>query len=402
MLHAPTRELDQVRLTVSKTGVPDPAGPSQGRPERSEPRCAQLAKFRNSWHRIKGSSRPAFPTPHAMFAIVPPPQYANQIRSDDPDEVSSWAARRDGDHSRVVHGSGPYGFQAAFLEGQGVWLGWARTNLRQTIRGCARQPMVQIPIDGAQQYAFGRRSISVEPGAAVFSGPGTEMSRLGSAAMIFALDVDGAALAAEVCGRRAGTELAWPQFPKALAPSAPSWHALTDSIAELVRAFGPAATSAQRSHCERGVIATLADVLMTPAVADRAGQLAVQRLSDLEDWIDAHLGEAITVGRLCEVAGIGERSLQLAFSARRGMSPMRFVCERRLAIARRRIAQADASGQVTGIAMSLGFTHLGRFAAAYREAFGESPSQTWLRNRRSRARRARVKSCQRTPEITAA
>jgi len=337
-----------------------------------------------------------------MFAIVPPPQYANQIRSDDPDEVSSWAARRDGDHSRVVHGSGPYGFQAAFLEGQGVWLGWARTNLRQTIRGCARQPMVQIPIDGPQQYAFGRRRISVAPGAAVFAGPGTEMSRHGSAGMVFALDVDGAALAAEVCGRRPGTEPAWPQFPKALAPPAPSSHALTDSIAELVRAFGPAATSAQRSHCERGVIATLADVLMTPAVADRAGQLAVQRLSDLEDWIDAHLGEAITVGRLCEVAGIGERSLQLAFSARRGMSPMRFVCERRLAIARRRIAQADASGQVTGIAMSLGFTHLGRFAAAYREAFGESPSQTWLRNRRSRARRARVKSCQRTPEITAA
>jgi len=323
-----------------------------------------------------------------MLAIVPPPQYARQIRSDDPDEVSSWAARYDGDHSRVVQGTGPYGFQADVLEGQLVWLGWARTRLGQIIRARAQQPMVQFPIDGAQQYAFGRRRIDVAPGASMFCGPGTEMSRHGSAGMIFAMDVDGAALAAEVCGRRPGTALAWPHFPQALEPSAPSWHALTGSIAELVRAFGPAATSAQRSHCERAVVAALADLLMIPSVADRGGQLAVQRLSDLEDWIDAHLGEAITVGRLCEVAGIGERSLQLAFSARRGMSPMRFVCERRLAIARRRITQADASGQITSIATSLGFTHLGRFAAAYRDAFGESPSQTWLRSLRSSARRA--------------
>jgi AraC-like DNA-binding protein len=262
--------------------------------------------------------------------------------------------------------------------------------------------MVQIPINGAQQYAFGRRRISVAPGAAVFCSPGTEVSRHGSAGMVFAMDVDGAALAAEVCGRRPGTAPAWPRFPQALELSAPSWHALTDSIAALVQAFGPAATSAQRSHCERGVIAALADMLMIPSMTDRAGQPAVQRLSDLEDWIDAHLGEAITVGRLCEVAGIGERSLQLAFSARRGMSPMRFVCERRLAIAHRCIAQAEARGQVTGIATSLGFTHLGRFAAAYREAFGETPSQTWLRSRRSSARRAGVKLCQRTREIIAA
>jgi len=94
-----------------------------------------------------------------------------------------------------------------------------------------------------------------------------------------------------------------------------------------------------------------------------------------------HLGEALTIGRLCTVARVGERSLQLAFQARRGMSPMRFVCERRLAAANRRMVNADVGDDITGIAASLGFTHLGRFSMAYREAFGESPSQTLLRSR---------------------
>ena len=31
---------------------------------------------------------------------------------------------------------------------------------------------------------------------------------------------------------------------------------------------------------------------------------------------------------------------------------------------------------VRAVATSLGFLHMGRFAAAYRDAFGESPSET--------------------------
>jgi AraC-like DNA-binding protein len=321
-----------------------------------------------------------------MFAIASPPHYAQRIRSDDPDEVSSWAERRDGDHSRVVHGTGPYGFQAAFLEGQSVWLGWARTRLGQTIRARAQQPMVQFPIDGTQHYAFGRRRVGVAPGTLAFCGPGTEMSRHSGAGMVFAMDVDGAALTAEVSGRRPGTSLAWPQFPQALTVSAASWRAMTESIAELVWALDPETSSAQRMHCEGQVIAALSDALMSPSSTNRAGQLAVQRLADLEDWIDAHLGEAITLGRLCRAAQIGDRSLQLAFNARRGMSPMRFVCEQRLAVAHRLISRTEVCDQITAIATSLGFTHLGRFSVAYRKAFGESPSQTWLRNRKSSAR----------------
>jgi AraC-like DNA-binding protein len=46
------------------------------------------------------------------------------------------------------------------------------------------------------------------------------------------------------------------------------------------------------------------------------------------------------------------------------------------------LSRADAwQVNVSEVAYRWGFTHLGRFAGAYRARFGESPSQT-LRNRR--------------------
>jgi AraC-like DNA-binding protein len=218
------------------------------------------------------------------------------------------------------------------------------------------------------------------------------MSRHSGAGMVFAMDVDGAALAAEVSGRRPGVTLAWLQFPQALHLPNALRQELTGSIARLIGSLGPGASSTQRMHCESDVIATLADALMTPSASNQAGQLASQRLADLEGWIDAHVGESITVGRLCEVARVGARSLQQAFQHRRGMSPMRFVCERRLEAAHHRILMADVDDDITGIATSLGFTHLGRFSVAYREAFGETPSRTLQRGRRTAAQDRPVKT----------
>jgi transcriptional regulator GlxA family with amidase domain len=129
------------------------------------------------------------------------------------------------------------------------------------------------------------------------------------------------------------------------------------------------------------VLSALAGTL-TSLMSVGVASVTIRRLRNLEDWIDAHVSEAITLGRLCEVAQAGERSLQLAFQARRGTSPMRFVCERRLAAVQRRLFRPGADDDVTAIATGLGFTHLGRFSSAYAAAFGESPSQTLARGRR--------------------
>jgi AraC-like DNA-binding protein len=52
------------------------------------------------------------------------------------------------------------------------------------------------------------------------------------------------------------------------------------------------------------------------------------------------------------------------------------VTARRLALARRRLAEARPGETVARIAEDAGFTHLGRFAGIYRETYGEVPSAT--------------------------
>ena len=114
-----------------------------------------------------------------------------------------------------------------------------------------------------------------------------------------------------------------------------------------------------------------------------AGALHGTPQARVEAWIETHLGEPITLGRLCEVAGVGARCLQKSFDARRGMSPLRFVTERRLVAAHRRLSQAHPLPSVKAVALDLGFHHLGRFAQSYRRLIGESRSETLAARLRS-------------------
>jgi transcriptional regulator GlxA family with amidase domain len=130
---------------------------------------------------------------------------------------------------------------------------------------------------------------------------------------------------------------------------------------------------------EACLLAEVAELLLQESAVARAHAVSSTRVADLEAWIEAHLDKPITMARLCNVAGVGERALQKVFESRRGISPMRFVTERRLAAARRRLTSAGPGNDVTSVAVSLGFGHPGRFAGLYRQAFGEAPSQSLRR-----------------------
>jgi transcriptional regulator GlxA family with amidase domain len=96
-----------------------------------------------------------------------------------------------------------------------------------------------------------------------------------------------------------------------------------------------------------------------------------------EAYVRAHIGTPIPVSRLSRILGLSERGLRNAFHSVRGTSPKRFMLTERLQGVRR--ALRDASGgpaTVTEAATDHGFYELGRFAAAYRDAFGEAPSET--------------------------
>jgi AraC-like DNA-binding protein len=84
----------------------------------------------------------------------------------------------------------------------------------------------------------------------------------------------------------------------------------------------------------------------------------------------------VSVSAICEVLGVGERTLERAFQERLGINPRAYERERRLRAAHGLILTEGDRLSVTDIAMSFGFWHLGRFAGAYAALFGCSPRET--------------------------
>ncbi|MFE0698700.1 AraC family transcriptional regulator [Streptomyces sp. NPDC058872] len=95
------------------------------------------------------------------------------------------------------------------------------------------------------------------------------------------------------------------------------------------------------------------------------------------DAVREHPEHPFTTTELAALSRVSVRRLQESFREYVGMSPMAYVREVRLDRVHeelRRAAPDEAA--VSEVAWRWGFAHQGRFAARYREKFGESPSRT--------------------------
>ena len=100
-------------------------------------------------------------------------------------------------------------------------------------------------------------------------------------------------------------------------------------------------------------------------------------------WLRGHLSEPIQLEQLAQIGGVRPRTLETHFKMFLGTTPFGWVRRMRLARARQEMLYAAPEDTVTGVALSNGFSQLGRFAADYRKAFGELPSTTMQRARSS-------------------
>ena len=109
-------------------------------------------------------------------------------------------------------------------------------------------------------------------------------------------------------------------------------------------------------------------------------QVAPHYVRRAEAFIEAHLESPITIADLATHAEVSARSLQTAFQRFRGTTPMALIRDLRLDRVRQTLSAGDAmTCRVTDVALQWGFTHLGKFAEAYRKRFGETPSMTLRR-----------------------
>ena len=97
------------------------------------------------------------------------------------------------------------------------------------------------------------------------------------------------------------------------------------------------------------------------------------------DRIEAEPELPWSAGDMAEVAGVSVRRLQEGFHRYLGESPRAYLTRVRLKRARDDLQKRPDAGTVADIALRWGFTHTSRFAAAYRRAYGEQPSDTLRR-----------------------
>ncbi|MDN4613805.1 AraC family transcriptional regulator [Leifsonia sp. F6_8S_P_1B] len=143
---------------------------------------------------------------------------------------------------------------------------------------------------------------------------------------------------------------------------------------------GPLAHPLARLRLEQTLIQSLlfaqphnhSDALLAPA--PDPGTRPVSRAVDLLRADPAH---PWTVVELAARVSVSARSLQQGFRRSLDTTPMAYLRTVRLEHVREELSRAEpGTDSVTEAATRWGFIHLGRFAAAYRRAFGEHPSQT--------------------------
>ncbi|MER7764108.1 AraC family transcriptional regulator [Streptomyces sp. NPDC097619] len=168
-------------------------------------------------------------------------------------------------------------------------------------------------------------------------------------------------------------------------------HRLLAGATAHVRALTADPVAAGSSLIMAGAVRHLAAVALhtLPTMAEERVRHAPDPLRrDLRDARDATLRRAarfiddnahLDIG-LAEIAGsvpVTPRAIQYAFARHGDTTPLAYLKRVRLARAHEELKAADPDvTTVTRIAVRWGFAHQGRFAAAYRTAYGASPSHT--------------------------
>ncbi|WFU73686.1 helix-turn-helix domain-containing protein [Bradyrhizobium sp. CB2312] len=115
-----------------------------------------------------------------------------------------------------------------------------------------------------------------------------------------------------------------------------------------------------------------------PSLTNRYRRIVV----DMEESIRRNLMIWPKTTELAEQMGVSVRTLQSATLAICGMSPNRYSRVLRLWSVRKQLRVGPAARSVKSCAIAHGFWHLSEFAASYRAAFGELPSETLHRSLR--------------------
>jgi AraC-like DNA-binding protein len=302
----------------------------------------------------------------------------HRFRSRDLDETRAFIGQF-GHHTRVPHGRDPFGYEFVAAVSRRIVAAHMHVSVRQTMRAAANAPTLLLPLRPGDTYSLGRKALHTDPSKAILLATGHEYSLHGPAGACVGLRIDEDLLCREISARMRGrsqalllTSVEIPMDAGRLA----AFRSIYDRMFAAARGDHPSGSSGNVDTLEVEVASWVSGLVIERAGARAASAGSFQRIERLERWLDAHLGEDISLERLCAVAGVRGRALQKLMMARFGQSPLERVNARRLAAVRERLLKSNSGVVISMVALDCGFTHLGRFSAVYRQAYGELPSET--------------------------
>ncbi|MCL2532809.1 MAG: AraC family transcriptional regulator [Nocardiaceae bacterium] len=235
---------------------------------------------------------------------------------------------------------------------------------------------VNIPLSGRLESVTGRHEISSAPGTATICPPDvlTTFPRWGASCAILGVRIDRTYLEQEM-SRTLGRPGA--QLPLQLdlsTPAGASWLRFVRSMSEQMRDPSSVVRNDLVSAQLLSAVTTGFVLAAIPEDVPSAGEARPRIVKRVIDAIHDDPAHDWNVLEMAERAGVGVRRLQDGFRRYVGRSPTEYLADVRLGRVREDLANAGPDDTVRAIALRWGFAHTGRFAAAYRNRFGRSPS----------------------------
>ena len=277
----------------------------------------------------------------------------------------------------------------------GVYVGYAQYGDASVVLHPGRERAdhwVQLPLRGHIEAVVGRDSIDCGPTVAVIASPARERCRLSSEANSTRIQL--ALTNAAVRKHLAALLGEPPERPIDFAPSIDLTTSYGQSfaryvlmaVADLERSGSILSCAMTANAFERLIVSAL--LLSHPhnysdALRRLEKPIAPRGVKRAIDYMEAHLQRPLTIAEIVAASGVAGRTLFKHFKDYRGVSPMQHLRSIRFRKAREALLRAEPEQSVTAVAMSFGFSHLGRFSTEYRRRFGESPSSTLVKWRKN-------------------
>lgn len=245
---------------------------------------------------------------------------------------------------------------------------------------------VNVPLDGPLRTRIGSTEVCARPDTAAVYRPDGRSTLQGWAGggRLFGLKIERTALERTVeeltdTPVRSTVALA-PTLDLRTGPGRQWWavaRALVDLAAEPDGPLGNPMVARPLAHAVVAGLLHAADHPYRELMDRRPAKPRPATVRVAVELLDSAPEHPWTVPELARRVGVTSRGLQDGFARHVGQGPMSYLREVRLRRCHADLLAADRERcTVAEVATRWGFTHLGRFAACYRERYGRAPSTT--------------------------